>query len=365
MLGKPDICGLMMTAITAATVDTVLEYVDRGIPAYLLSKPLLQRHHFLGISPDNAEEYLAWPSPDRSHAVRLLLESHPIPPSHDTPLCVNYTADPENILAHVRITPELRLVFLWDSNQWLYHNLALMPFPPNSYSTFNDALVAYSSDDFLQEQSYSLTVDDDSYWNSYGNDSDQPSISADALDETSGSEDAYWAQYSTVQGSGDSTLPSPLPTKQKFPRDDPERVIVPSEDLQIYHADPYNPLEPPSPEALSRRLAALSAAESGAASPPLFDDSPTTDSNTASPQLTEVAPTEDSSFPSPGVSQEPVNEFLVVDPGDSVSLDNAEELLRDNIKALFRLWKSGRGETSTDRDKDIFLASVRQALEQV
>lgn len=191
----------MMTAITAATVDTLLEYVDRAIPPYLLSKPLLQRHHFLGISPDNPAEYLAWPSSDRSHAVRLLLQSHPIPPSHDTPLCVNYTADPENILAHVRITPDLRLIFLWDSDQWLYHNLALMPFPPKSYSTFDDALVAYTSDDFLQEQSYSVTVDDDSYWNSYGNDSDQPSISADALDPTPSSEDAYWAQYSTVQGS--------------------------------------------------------------------------------------------------------------------------------------------------------------------
>lgn len=129
---------------------------------------------------------------------------------------------------------------------------------------------------------------------------------------------------------------------------------------------------PPSPEALSRRLAALSAAESGAAShpasPPLFDDSPTTDSNTVSPQLTEVAPTEDSSLPSPGISQEsqePENEFLPVDPA-AVSPDHvAQELLRDNIKAMFRLWVLGRGETSTDRDKDIFLTTVRQALEQV
>lgn len=200
VLGKQSLSNLMMTAITAATVDTLLEYVDRAIPPYLLSKPLLQRHHFLGISPDNPEEYLAWPSSDRSHAVRLLLQSLPIPPSHDTPLCVNYTADPENILAHVCITPDLRLIFLWDSDQWLYHNLAFMPFPPKSYSTFNDALVAYTSDDFLQEQSYSVTLDDDSYWNSYGKVSDQPSIAADALSATPSSEDAYWAQYSTVQG---------------------------------------------------------------------------------------------------------------------------------------------------------------------
>jgi len=200
VLGKQDICNLMMTAITAATVDTLLEYVDRAIPPYLLSKPLLQRHHFLGISPDNPEEYLAWPSSGRSQAVRLLLQSHPISPSHDSPLCVNYTADPEHILAHVRIIPELRLVFLWDSNQWLYHNLALMPFPPKSYSTFNDALDAYTSDDFLHEQSYPVTANGDSYWNSYGNDSDQPSISANPLDAIPSSEDAYWAQYATVQG---------------------------------------------------------------------------------------------------------------------------------------------------------------------
>jgi hypothetical protein len=60
-----------------------------------------------------------------------------------------------------------------------------------------------------------------------------------------------------------------------------------------------------------------------------------------------------------------VNEFLAVNPA-AVSVDHAaRELLRDNIKAMFRLWKLGRGETSTDRDKDIFLATVRQALGQV
>ncbi|KAF8973952.1 hypothetical protein BDZ97DRAFT_1912399 [Flammula alnicola] len=286
------------TEISRGTVEVVLDYLcplSGPVPPHLLSRPLLQRHHFLALSPENAAEYLAWPSSEQSHAVHLL-QSDPIPP-HDHPLQVNYSADTENLLAHVRITPDLRLVFLWDNNSgWQYHNVALMPFPANSYPTFDRAYAAYAPDDFLPEPSYNVSVtdeDDDSYWNAYGggDDSEHPSISDDALAANPNSEDAYWAQYSTVQGSGDSTLPSPHPEKKKFAgaadtdNTAPARIIVPSDDFQIYHGEPYNPLEPPEPSALARRLEALSAS-SGSRSPPLFDDSPTTDTDSisASPQ---------------------------------------------------------------------------------
>lgn len=199
----------MATAISASTVHTVLDYLcplAGPVPPHLLSRPLLQRHHFLAISPENAADYLAWPSPDQSHAVQLL-QSQPIP-SQDHSFPVNYTADAESLVAHIRITPDLRLLFLWDNTcGWQYHNVALMPFPADSYSSFEQALSAYSAEDFLPEPSYSVEItaeeDDDSYWNSYGgsDDSEHLPVAANGLEQNLNSEDAYWAQYASVQGS--------------------------------------------------------------------------------------------------------------------------------------------------------------------
>ena len=80
-----------------------------------------------------------------------------------------------------------------------------MPFPPNSYSSLDDALYAFSPDDFLPEQNPSYAVkeeDDDSYWDAYGQDDDSDRHrSSGLLDPNTSSEDAYWAQYSNVQGS--------------------------------------------------------------------------------------------------------------------------------------------------------------------
>ncbi|CAA7266463.1 unnamed protein product [Cyclocybe aegerita] len=363
--------------ITAASVQVVLAHLCPLIgplPPHLVSRPLLQRHHFLALSPDSAEEYLAWPSPDRSRAVHLL-QSLQLP-SHDQPFSVQYTADAEHITAHVRITPNLRLLFLWDPrNTWQYHNAALMPFPSNSYTTLSDAFAAYSADDFLPEQGFNLKVaveDDDSYWNAYGggDDDDHLPASGKSQDSSLNSEDAYWAQYSSVQGSGDSTMPSPLPTKKKFGQDadavQTGRIIVPSDDFRINHVEPYNPLEPPAPSSLARRLAEL-ANEPGASSPPLFDDSTTTDSNTASPQLTEAVPANEERSPSFSPQQQPAESFVVVDVQDPVdtTVDPSQDVLRENLKNLYRLWKLGRHDNSVEEDKDLFLTIAKQAVEEL
>ncbi|KAF4623943.1 hypothetical protein D9613_001821 [Agrocybe pediades] len=412
-----------MSAISAATVHVILDYLcplTAPLPAHLISKPLLQRHHFLDISPDNAADYLAWPSAnpeEQSHAVAVL-QSEAVP-LHDH-FQVNYVPDPHDIQAHVRITPDLRLIFLLDkqNGHWLYHNVALMPFPAHSYSSFDDALKAYSPDDFLPEQNHVFDQkdqdDEDSYWNAYGagdDDSHQPR-SDDYLDNGANSEDAYWAQYSAVQGSGDSTLPSPLPSKKKVlggPQADtplPDRIIVPSDNLQTNHVELYNPLEPPEPSSLVRRLEALSA-ESPSKSPTLFefDGRPVTyptpgelDSlsfNTA-PDSPGAVPalSASSSTASPQPLQRCSDEFVVVDPAaaatvscavdsslpsDSLILshpsndshpqrhDPAQDILRENIKGFYQLWKLGRHDLSSNSttDKEIFLDNVRQALEEL
>jgi hypothetical protein len=61
-----------------------------------------------------------------------------------------------------------------------------------------------------------------------------------------------------------------------------------------------------------------------------------------------------------------VDEVIVVDPAALGLNDTTEGLLRDNIKAMFRLWRlARREEIPTDLDKDIFLATVQQALDQL
>jgi hypothetical protein len=195
--------------LSPGTVQVVLDYLcplTGPVPAHLLSRPLLQRHHFLALSPETPAEYLAWPSVQQSRAVQLL-QSVPVPPP-DPSTPVNYSADSpgDNLCAHVRITPDLRLVFLWDDSGWLYHNVALMPFPADSDPSFERAYAIYAPDDFLPEPAYNITVteeDDDSYWDSYGggdDDADRAPVSSNKFDPNPNSEDAYWAQYSAVQG---------------------------------------------------------------------------------------------------------------------------------------------------------------------
>ena len=79
-----------------------------------------------------------------------------------------------------------------------------MPFPADSYVSLTDAMALLSPDDFLPEQHPTNNVadnDDTSYWDSY----DQGDVSPHHISKTSlvpqpSSEDAYWAQYSTLQG---------------------------------------------------------------------------------------------------------------------------------------------------------------------
>ena len=193
--------------ISPAIVHRILAHFSpliEPLPPNLISKRLLQRHHFLNLTPDNAAEYLAWPSQSgESHGLDLLdIQSLPTVDDH---LSVQYTADTEDLLAHVRISPNLRLVFLWEQESgWQYHNLAPMPFPPDAYADLSDARALYSPNDFLQMQGHEVKAssdDENSYWNSYcggDDDLDRPS-SIKVLDE-SNSEDAYWARYSTIQG---------------------------------------------------------------------------------------------------------------------------------------------------------------------
>lgn len=366
-------------AITACAVQTALDHLLAGgaLPPALLSRPLRQRHHFLALGPDDGAEYLAWPSADQSRAV-FLLHSEPVPPVASPPTVV-YSADPEYITAHVRITPALRLLFLRDPDAaWLYHNVALMPFPPAADPSFERAYAIYAQEDFLPEPEYALTVDDDSYWDSYAGpddgDADSDPPKADAHDHNLNAEDAYWAQYSAVQGtppylricpsnpapgSGDSTLPSPRPGKDKN-YIATERIIVASDDLQIPRAAPYNPLQPPEPDALASRLAALAMhPRSGAASPPLVDADADTDSSTASPSAASAPSSEEGAAP-----QCHADEPTLADHENEIQPED-QDALRDHVKSLYTLWRAGRPGAPAEQHKALFLATVQRALGQL
>jgi hypothetical protein len=159
-------------------------------------------------------------------------------------------------------------------------------------------------------------------------------------------------------GSADSTIPSPLPPAKSLKssalndvtniEQHPERVIVPPTEFQLHHVEPYNPLQPPSPAAISRRLQALSS-ESPTLASPLIDE-PDSDTETSSSHQAEV----DAAPLNLEHSQTPVDDH-----------DPFQIAMQDTIKNLYKLWRLNRQDQSAVQDKDIFVVAVQHALEQL
>ncbi|KAG5648015.1 hypothetical protein DXG03_007049 [Asterophora parasitica] len=380
MISRPE--PLLSTAISL-----VLEYIAppsllSPLPPHLISSALTQRHRFLHLSPDAPADYLVWPTdsqPNAQQAAVDLLEAFQKPvDEHEYP--VRYTSDEESVFAHVAISsaeqPGIRMVFQWEPpDGWKFHNLALMPFPPNSYRSVNDAII-YEPHDFLPEPPI-VSVDDDerdSYWDAYGlSDDDQPALVKPKSEFEAGSEDAYWAQYSSVHGSGDSARPTPPTVNQKLAE---ERVILAYPGIRTSSA--YNPLEPPSPNTLAYRLANISPR---APSPPFIDDSDSgSGSNSGSGSDRGSSPTASppshtsifsSDFPSSLLSIDthtPVSEIgFELSPLTEQPLrdtDESRDALKDTIRSIYRLWRAGRviGSPTLDGDKQEFLELVREVV---
>ena len=250
------------TALPAHTVSLLLQYLtplDNPIPSHMLSAPLRQRHHFLGLDPqDDALAYLSWPS-SSTHSSKLYSLLAGLPSAEDVDphaaRSARYTHDGEAYFAHVHIDSPtyslsyshddtdsadgLRFIFRWEpedasdaldgSSGWKYHDVQTMPFPDNSSTSPSDVNASDARIDaervevdmlmstagnsketagahFLAHTSES---DDDDYWNSYGgyaSDGDDGIThrgragSRSALADDEKAEDAYWAQYASVQG---------------------------------------------------------------------------------------------------------------------------------------------------------------------
>ncbi|KAF5367233.1 hypothetical protein D9615_010670 [Tricholomella constricta] len=368
-------------------ISLVLEYIAppsllSTLPPHLISNSLTQRHRFLHLSPDTPADYLAWPTDSQPNAQQNaidLLEDFQ-KPLDDHVYPVRYTSDAESAFAHVDISssvdpPGLRLVFQWNPpDGWKFHNLAFMPFPTNSYESVKD-IVVYEPHDFLVEPPMA-PVDDverDSYWDAYGLSEsddlqDQSGFNKPNVDLEAGTEDAYWAQYSAVHGSGDSTRPTPPTVNQKLAED---RVIIAYPGHRTSSA--YNPLRPPSPSTLAFRLANISPR---VASPPFVDDSDSgsgsgSDSGGSSSSPTASPPSHTSMFSS---------SLLSIDTHTSasdISFDispvveqplgvnnESRDALKDTIRSVFRLWHAGRviSSPTLNGDKEEFLNVVRQVI---
>jgi len=383
------------SAIAIGDVARVLYYICppsalQPLPSHLLSVPLLQRHHFLAISTHDPAAYLTWPGNSNSESVLALLED--IRPEDWPPggldVDIRYGADPDAVYAHVRLNSipafhpdtqsSVRLIFLWDqsSNSWKYHNCAFGDFPQHTHSDLSHAMALFP-DDFLPEHTQSLSIDspdgeddDEVYWNAYeASEQSLQSIPAKPVPRAD-SEDAYWAQYASVQGqcapesppdlhtnqihpsgSADSTIPSPRPHNCRLQSaEGDQRIFVPSSKLNpdLPQLDLYNPLAPPSPSSLLRRLASLPTRPD---SPPLQDeDDPSSDSAFV------TSPSHHADLIG---AEEPSTVLLrpVVQSAEAISM-SADEALKNTIRGLYQLWRTGK------KSRQDFLTLVERAIEE-
>nr|GAT57446.1 predicted protein [Mycena chlorophos] len=183
--------------IQPSTIATFIHWISptvQEIPPHMLAKELAFRHTYLSLSPDDSE-YLLWPSDDKERILEALAAFQSQQTQSDDAAC-SFEIRYKDVLAHVRVTPALRLVFTYDG-EWKYSNAALMPFP-----------------DLVTQSPLEVPVIDDgedtpdAYWDSYGDEEGAHAVSEDKPQEQR--EADYWAQY---EGTADSLIPSPAPEK--------------------------------------------------------------------------------------------------------------------------------------------------------
>ncbi|KAF7320316.1 hypothetical protein MKEN_00816400 [Mycena kentingensis (nom. inval.)] len=193
----------MPPTLDSSRIATLLHHLNapaQPIPDHLLSGDLKLRHTVVGITPEEPA-YLLWPSDEQQRVIHALDAFQQSP--WDDSRCkfsVRYTADTLP-LAHVEITPDLRLILQFEDETWNYHNAALMPFPSDSTLTPREPPSAEADNEDTQESA-------DSYWDSYddesgGGDKEESRNTRKEMD--------YWARYN---GTADSEIPSPGPAPE-------------------------------------------------------------------------------------------------------------------------------------------------------
>lgn len=177
-------------------VNLTLQYLlppTAPIPPHLLSKDLLQRHHFLGISSDDPASYFCWPTfpPSASSIIQDLElragnEALLNKEEHD----VQYDHDDEGSRARVRLSNELDLyiMFVWQGSDepggggesgWRYYDIKRLPASTAPLPSTVNA-TSWQQQPILTSQGY------------HG----EPELTGDAFTRSSSpSSDAYWDNY--------------------------------------------------------------------------------------------------------------------------------------------------------------------------
>ncbi|KAL0580412.1 hypothetical protein V5O48_001657 [Marasmius crinis-equi] len=387
----------MSSPLSPATVSVLLQYIippsqlSEPIPRHLISTNLFKRHFFLGLTDPTTDttSYLSWPSTDQSKIFDIL-EAFTTPPElHPSTFNVCYTGDVDSSFAHAEVpnadgTSGVRLVFEWDADEaaWKYHNVALMPFPSHSFE--NPGAISTPAI-IVDEAPGHSNDDDDSYWDSYGNEGSTRSPGFQTHSNGDTSEDAYWAQYSSVHGTADSTRPTPPPERQRRPDHEQHEDDPNLHELNDFYRDPLNdkftetttnthpdseeiinipyqsfnakrPVDrnsPPCPDDLTERLRALQELESDPSSP----NPPLTNGEIPEKQLTNGFTHENGHDSEP--PSDPETESATVS-----GVNGLDDALRDAIRGTFKLWKLSQGKESdgVGTDKDLFLSAVKTAI---
>ncbi|KAI0963540.1 hypothetical protein AcW1_000588 [Taiwanofungus camphoratus] len=437
------------TPISPNVVRIVLQYIappsqlSQPLPPFLLSRSLLQRHRFLQLSPDSPLEYLCWPSSadGQSRAIDLLEAlSRPIHDDEPALYPVQYSHNGENTYAHVDLSSGdddgARLVFEWDDGDgWKYHDTNMMPFPQGSRLVLQDVLARE-----LSTQAQKLFIpparstihgledlgsddgDDDDYWNAYEMQEEHASLeSHHALPVKDGggsTEDAYWARYSSVHGTADSTQPSPpqprrklhsvhsdINTENSSPRPLPVPVRLGSPESHedalfippsiIPRPIPRSKCHPASPHALAQLLSTISPRESASPSPapgPVPPDRLLFGSGGASPTVGGSSGSDTSDtplrtrpafnlrelgLPTATIMHPDIKEYgelssLSFDSGtgdiEAARSDAALEALRAGILGVWKMWKAGyrssagANSVQDEEDREVFLNIAEEVV---
>lgn len=365
-----------MFPIQSHTIHLVLQYISppseltQPLPPHLLSRSLLQRHHFLQISPNNPLEYLCWPAAQSARVIELL-NIFSSPGDQPGQYYVRYTSDPEHTYAHVQVVTHeqgVRLLFEWDDEDgWKYHDSQLMPFPYTSRSALHPPTTAA---EYARERYPSVARghldDEDRYWNAYNApfyESNFALAPRSTLRESSadGTEDAYWAQYSSVQGSADSTVPSPLPNHRKLGTALPAYHTHQEEAIPI-PADTIHSLPLPDNTHTHTSNEPSSTFERGTPSPlSTLDNSDLETPASGNPGQCVAQPVKvtlnDMSYSNRrhvGNGHEEDDEF-------SVEEDKA---VTESIKGIYYLWKARKLNQPDEESSGTFLRIVREAVTQ-
>ncbi|CAE6432480.1 unnamed protein product [Rhizoctonia solani] len=403
------------TPLASHTVSLALQYLlpPSELPTHLISRSLLQRHHFLSISPSDPAAYFCWPHPNADPEKSVTALEQLATQDHEWLVRtaeIRYQPQADAVQARVWLGNTIQLVFVWEEDQdgagWRYFDADHRPLPSNCSATLAPALQvtppeqdqeqdvsaggSYLSFGLASHSSLSTPTSDD-YWAGYDSGSSPRSPRIPERELTADDEDAYWASYGAVHGSADSTVPSPAPQKKRL--DAWGREELPWEehtdlDAQAWDADEtasrhglgvtiLSNSRPPTPPSMPTRTLVISTqTHQPQQIAPLPD---LNHRNWTSPPSSLSAPFSALSEPDDApLDEEPKNEpedsgvedavdsvptASIRDPPTSNKVPSALDTgLSSAIKGMYAMWLTSRQDPGSEESRQEFMELVKGAL---